>query len=99
MPHPDDEVPGAETTQEGMSRLELERAMSAPEVDFEQMSPAEKILHVQDLWDRIAETPQEVELTDEQRAELARRLEAHRADPDRGSPSWREVRDRVRARR
>lgn len=67
------------------------------QVDFETLSPAEKILHVQDLWDRIADTPQEVALTEAQQADLDRRLEAHRADRGRGS-TWQEVRDRVRGR-
>ncbi|MBL4844014.1 MAG: addiction module protein [Planctomycetes bacterium] len=52
---------------------------------------------VQDLWDRIADAPDEVELTEAQRADLDQISEAHRADPDGGS-SWEEVRDRIRSR-
>jgi putative addiction module component (TIGR02574 family) len=71
--------------------------MSQPQLDFDTLSTAEKILHVQDLWDRIAAAPDEVELTEAQRADLDERLEGHRADPDCGS-SWEEVRDRIRSR-
>jgi len=72
--------------------------MPEAQADFDSLSTAEKILHVQDLWDRIvAGAADEVELTQAQRADLERRLEAHRADPDRGS-SWEEARDRIRSR-
>ena len=73
--------------------------MPETQVDFDSLSTAEKILHVQDLWDRIAATAtDEVELTEAQRADLDRRVEAHRADPDRGS-SWENVQKRIRSRR
>jgi len=73
--------------------------MSEGQVDFASLSTAEKILHVQDLWDRIAASAtEEVELTEAQRADLDRRVEAHRADPDRGS-TWEDVKKRIRARR
>jgi putative addiction module component (TIGR02574 family) len=54
----------------------------------------ERIRVVEAIWDSIAETPDAVELTDEQRAELDRRLEALENDPDSGS-SWSDVRERV----
>lgn len=65
---------------------------------FDQMSPAERILYVQDLWDRIAEHPDDVPVSDEMRAELDRRLAEHRADPSSAVP-WETVRARLRARR
>ena len=65
---------------------------------FDQMSPAERILYVQDLWDRIAEHPEEVPVSDELRAELDRRLAEHRADPGSAVP-WETVKARLRARR
>lgn len=72
--------------------------MPEAHIDFNSLTTAEKILHVQDLWDRIAASkPEEVELTEAQRADLDRRLEAHRADPDRGS-SWEDVKKRIRSR-
>lgn len=57
---------------------------------FGQMTPDERIQHVQALWDRIAEHPEDVPVTQAQRDELDRRLAAHRADPDAAVP-WEEV--------
>ncbi len=62
---------------------------------FEEMSPAERIRHVQDLWDRIAATPGDVPVTDEMRAELRRRLTEHEASPD-DTGGWDEVKARAR---
>ena len=65
---------------------------------FEQMSTAERILYVQDLWDRIAEHPEDVPISDEMKAELDHRLEEHRADPSTAIP-WETVKARLRTRR
>jgi len=67
------------------------------EPTFEQMSPAERIEYLQDLWDRIAEEPQAVPVTEAQRAELRRRVAAHRANPAAGVP-WEQVLERARGR-
>jgi len=64
-------------------------------VTFEEMSPAERILHVQELWDRIAEEPESVPVSEEWKTELGRRLEAHRADPAAAIP-WDQVKARLR---
>jgi putative addiction module component (TIGR02574 family) len=67
------------------------------EPNFEQMSPAERIEYLQDLWDRVAEDPLAVPVTDAQRAELRRRVAAYRADPTSGVP-WEQVMERARGR-
>jgi putative addiction module component (TIGR02574 family) len=67
------------------------------EPTFEQMSPAERIEYLQDLWDRLADAPEEVPVTDAQRAELRRRVAAYRADPASGVP-WEQVLERARGR-
>lgn len=74
--------------------------MTTPDrdADFEAMTPAERTLHVQDLWDRIAERPDEVSVTHLQRQELDRRLAAHDADSD-SAISWEDVRARLRPNR
>ncbi len=72
-----------------------DRAMNR---SFEQMTTAERILHVQDLWDRIAEHPEDVPLTPTQRIELRRRLDASRANPG-DSVDWAVARDEMRQRR
>jgi putative addiction module component (TIGR02574 family) len=58
----------------------------------------ERIRIAQSIWDSVVEVPEAVELTDEQRDELDRRIKAYRADPTAGSP-WSEVRKRILASR
>ena len=59
-----------------------------------ELSIAERIQLVEDLWDSIAAEPSGLELTEKQRAELDRRLDDHAANPDSGRP-WEEVRERL----
>ncbi len=54
----------------------------------------ERIRVVETIWDSIVEHPEALPLTDEQRAELDRRLDALEKDPHAGS-SWAEVRHRI----
>jgi len=68
------------------------------EPGFEQMTSAERILYVQDLWDRIAEEPEGVPVSDEMKAELDRRLATHRKDPSSAIP-WERVKAEIRRRR
>jgi putative addiction module component (TIGR02574 family) len=58
------------------------------------MPVAERLRLVEDLWDSIAEVPEAIELSDIQRAELDRRLDAYHLDPDSGSP-WNNVKGRI----
>jgi putative addiction module component (TIGR02574 family) len=62
------------------------------------LSISERIQLVEDIWDSIASVPESVQLTDEQKIELDRRLDAYHADPGKGSP-WDIVRERIRNRR
>ncbi len=64
---------------------------------FEKMTPSEQIQHVQDLWDHIAEHPEGVPVSAEMKAELDRRLAAHRADPSTAIP-WEQVKAELRRR-
>ena len=66
--------------------------------DVLSLSVSERIQPVKDIWDSIAEVPEEVGLTDEQKAEIDRRLAAYRRNPDEGSP-WELVRERIRNKR
>jgi putative addiction module component (TIGR02574 family) len=59
-----------------------------------QLPIPDRIRVVEAIWNSIADTPQAVDLTDAQKAELDRRLEALENDPGAGS-SWAEVRARV----
>jgi putative addiction module component (TIGR02574 family) len=60
------------------------------------LSVPERILLVEDIWDSIAEVPEEVALSQAQERELDVRLDAYHRNPAEGSP-WAEVRDRIRA--
>ena len=62
---------------------------------FEDMSPAERIRHVQDLWDRISARPEDVPVTGAMKAELDRRLAEHQAAPADVIP-WEELKARSR---
>lgn len=66
-----------------------------PTPDFDGLSTAEKILRLQEAWDRIAEDPRSVEVTAAQKDELDARLEVMEEDPDAGA-SWEEIRDEIR---
>lgn len=65
--------------------------------DILDLSVSERILLVEDIWDSIAEVPDEIPLTEAQKKELDSRLEAYRQNPAAGSP-WAEVRKRIRRR-
>jgi len=62
--------------------------------DVMSLSVPERIQLVEDIWDSIAEVPESVPLSDEQKAELDRRLDAYHRNPDEGSP-WGMVRERI----
>ncbi len=62
--------------------------------DVLDLSISERIQLVEDIWDSIATIPERPSLTDAQRMELDRRLEAHNQDPNAGSP-WEDVKKRI----
>lgn len=65
--------------------------------DVLELPVEERLDLVGEIWDSIAQVPDAVELTEMQRAELDRRLEAYRRDPKTGSP-WAEVKARILSR-
>lgn len=69
--------------------------MSTQISDILEMSVAERIQLVEDIWDSIAAVPEAIPLTDEQRQELDRRLEAYARNPEGGIP-WDELKMKVR---
>ena len=66
--------------------------------DILNLSVPERIQLVEDIWDSIAEIPDEVPLNDELRAELDLRLDAYHRNPDEGAP-WGMVRERLSGRK
>lgn len=55
---------------------------------------SERIQLVFDIWESIAAVPESVSLTDAQKEELEKRLEAYHEDPTAGSP-WNAVKSRI----
>lgn len=64
--------------------------MSTQISEILQLSVAERIQLVEDIWDSVAAFPDDVPLTDAQKKELDRRLQAYRQNPDEGI-SWEEL--------
>lgn len=63
--------------------------------EYMKLSVSERIQLVEDIWDSIAaEAPNSVELSQTQKAELHRRVAAHRADPSTAVP-WGQVRTKL----
>ena len=70
--------------------------MASTAHDFHHMTVAERIQLVEDIWDSIADADEMLDLTDAHRAELDRRLAAHRAQPE-AAVSWTSLRDELLA--
>ena len=64
--------------------------------EFDSVSKEQRILFVQELWDRIAADPERVPLPAEHERIIAERLDAYRAHPRPGRP-WSEVRNELLA--
>jgi putative addiction module component (TIGR02574 family) len=61
---------------------------------IDQLSVAERILLVEEIWDSIADEASAMPLTEAQKQDLQRRLAAYEANPKAGS-SWEEVKARL----
>ena len=72
----------------------MQTARKISVADALELEIPERIRLVEAIWDSIAEVPEAVELTGEQREELDCRLAAYATDPHGGSP-WSEVKKRV----
>ncbi len=68
--------------------------MTISAIDTLELPVVDRIRLVAEIWESIAIAPDAIQLTDETRQLLARRLEAHRANPAAGSP-WSEVKKRI----
>lgn len=64
--------------------------------DVKQMTPAEKLLLVTELWDDLAAHPTEVPVSREQMAELDRRMAEYRRDPIQVT-TWEAIQQRILA--
>ena len=68
---------------------------SIKSLGLDQLSLAERILLVEELWDSIAASPGGDALSEAHEQDLQRRLDSYRDDPKAGTP-WEEVRARLR---
>lgn len=70
--------------------------MSTKAAGILELSVAERIQMVEDIWDSSAAVPEAIPLSEDQKKELDRRLETYHLNPDAGS-LWIEVRERLRS--
>jgi putative addiction module component (TIGR02574 family) len=69
--------------------------MSTQLSDILQLTIAERIQLAEDIWDSVAAFPDAIPLTDAQKEELDRRLQAYAENPSEGI-SWDELKDNLR---
>jgi len=62
--------------------------------EFNSAPKEQRIAFVQDLWDQIAQDPENVPVPESHKSILEERLEAYRRNPQGGHP-WAEVRDQL----
>jgi putative addiction module component (TIGR02574 family) len=67
------------------------------DLGLDRLSVDERLSLIDELWDSIATAPESIALTEAQREDLRRRLDAYRDDPKAGAP-WEEVRARLQGR-
>lgn len=63
-------------------------------MNLQELTPSEKILLAEELWDSVASEEKLFPLTDDQRRELDSRLESYSANPEAGD-TWENVRNRI----
>ena len=68
--------------------------MAHPLFDFSHLTVSQRVELAVALWDSLPPDSAEPPVTEAQRVELLRRLEAYRRDPKAGAP-WSEVRARI----
>lgn len=61
-----------------------------------ELSVAERLQLVEDIWDSIVAAPERLPVTEAQRQELDRRLAAHHQSPEVSAP-WAEAKNRIRS--
>jgi putative addiction module component (TIGR02574 family) len=67
---------------------------SMKSLGIDRLSVSERILLLEEIWDSISTNPENLPLTEVQKAELDRRLAACEADPEAGS-NWEDVKSRI----
>ena len=62
--------------------------------EIKKLSVPERLQLVEEIWDSIAATPEEVPVTPGQREELERRVQAYRQNPQAGA-TWEQVKAKM----
>lgn len=66
--------------------------------EIKKLSVAERIVLVENIWDSIVDSNQELSLSQEQKEELDKRLEEYEKNPNNTS-NWEEVKKTVRSKK
>ena len=53
-----------------------------------QLSVAERLQIVEDIWDSIGKTPEELPLSEDEKLELDKRLESYKENPNKHTIIW-----------
>ena len=69
--------------------------MSTQLSDILQLTIAERIQLAEDIWDSVAAFPEAIPLTEAQKEELDRRLQAYTQNPNEGI-AWDDLKDKLR---
>jgi putative addiction module component (TIGR02574 family) len=75
------------------SEKKMKKAFSLS--DFKDLTIEERIELVKSLWDIIAEVPETIKLTEEQKRLLDERLAMYQKEPETGS-SWEKIKKRIK---
>ena len=70
--------------------------MNAEFTQVFELTLSEKLQLLEDLWDSIAQAPEQIPVLDWQKEELAKRKAAYLQNPDSGS-SWEVAKKRIRS--
>ncbi len=63
-------------------------------MNLQELTPSEKILLAEELWDSVASDERLFPLTEDQKAEIETRLASYSANPEAGD-TWENVRNRI----
>ncbi|VAW45279.1 hypothetical protein MNBD_GAMMA03-359 [hydrothermal vent metagenome] len=63
-------------------------------MNLQELTPSEKILLAEELWDSVASDERLFPLTEDQKAEIEKRLASYSANPEAGD-TWENVRNRI----
>ena len=72
----------------------IDRQMIERMPELRTLSPSDKLALVTELWDDLASNPDDIPITAEQIAEVDKRLEEYRKNPDLGT-TWEQVKARI----